>query len=171
MQMPSPPQEKVRESVAAAHPPGERALNWIAGYNLAKGTLFFLIALSVLGFLHKDVDAIVGNWISWLGVSLENEHVVALLARLDLVTDKQLKALSGVTCLFGGVFFTEGIGLFFKQRWAEYLTVIVTASFIPIEIFESFKHFGPIKIVLLIVNVAIVWILVRLLVSQSPHRV
>src|SRR6266568_4733509 len=95
MQMPSPSQENVTENVVATHVPGDRALNWIAGYNLAKGALFLIIALSFLGFLHKDVDAIVGNWISWLGVSLENEHVAALLARLDLVTDKQLWVASG----------------------------------------------------------------------------
>jgi uncharacterized membrane protein (DUF2068 family) len=172
MQLPSPPQETeiIPEDPVVAHVPGDRALNWIAGYNLAKGTLFVIVALSFLGFLHKDVDAIVGNWISWLGVSLENEHVVALLSRLDLVTDKQLKTLSGVTFLFGGVFVIEGVGLFFKQRWAEFLTVVVTASFIPVEIIESFKHFGPVKLVLLVVNVVIVWVLVRLLISQSHFR-
>lgn len=170
MQMPSPPQEKVNENVVVEHLPGDRALNWIAGYNLAKGLLFLVVALSLLGLLDKDIDGMVGKWIGSLGISLENEHVVALLARLDLVTDRQLKVLSGVTSLFGGVFVTEGIGLFFKQRWAEFLTVVVTASFIPIEIFESFKHFGPLKLVLLAVNVAIVWILVRLLVSQSKHH-
>ena len=136
---------------------------WIAGYNLGKGLLLFTIALGLLGFLHTDVDAIVGHWISALGISLENEHVAVLLARLDVVTDNQLRLLSGVTFLFAGVFVTEGIGLFFKQRWAEYLTIIVTASFIPVELFESIKHFGPAKFVLLIVNTAIVccllWIL------------
>ncbi|MEA3209264.1 MAG: hypothetical protein QOE70_2321 [Chthoniobacter sp.] len=151
--------------------PGDQALWWIAGYNLGKGLLLLTLALSFLGFLHKDVDTIVGHWISWLGISLENEHVVILLARLDLVTDKQLKVLSGVTFLLGGVFVTEGIGLFFKQRWAEYLTVVVTASFIPVEIFESLRHWGPAKFILLVVNVVIVWLLVRILREGSKPMV
>jgi uncharacterized membrane protein (DUF2068 family) len=142
---------------------GDRALRWIAGYNLGKGVLFLTLALGFLGFLHKDVDQIVGHWISSLGLSLENEHVAALLARLDVVTDKELKVLSGGTFVLAGVFVTEGIGLFLKQRWAEFLTVVVTASFIPVEIFEAFKHVGPAKLLLLAVNVAIVWFLVRML--------
>ena len=146
---------------------GDRPLKWIASYNLGKGLLFLTLALGFLGFLHKDVDTIVGNWLSSLGVSLENEHVAALLMRLDLVTDKQLKVLSGITFLFGGVFVTEGIGLFFKQRWAEFLTVVVTASFIPVEVFESFKHFGPAKMILLAVNVVILWFLVRILKENA----
>ena len=141
---------------------------WIAGYNLVKGLLLLTLALGFLGFLHKDVDTIVGNWLSSLGVSLENGHVVALLARLDLVTDNQLRVLSSITFLFAGVFITEGVGLFFKQRWAEYLTIVVTASFIPVELFESFKHFGPAKFILLIVNVAIVCCLVWIL-KKNPR--
>ena len=154
----------------APHHSGDRPLKWIASYNLGKGLLFLTLALGFLGFLHKDVDTIVGHWLSALGVSLENEHVIALLARLDLVTDKQLEVLSGITFLFGAVFVTEGIGLFCKQRWAEYLTVIVTATFIPVELFESFRHFGPAKLILLTVNVLIVWFLVRLLKESAPKK-
>jgi uncharacterized membrane protein (DUF2068 family) len=157
------PLQPTARSVTKRPHSGDRPLMWIAGYNLGKGLLLFTVALGVLGFLHKDVDMLVGTWLSSRGVSLENVHVVALLARLDLVTDNQLRVLSSVTFVFAGVFITQGIGLFFKQRWAEYLTLIVAASFVPVEIFESFKHFGPAKLILLIVNMVIVWFLVRIL--------
>ena len=147
---------------------------WIAGYNLTKGIVFLILALGVLGFLHKDVDQIIGRWISSLGVSLENVHVAALLARLDLVTDHQLRVLSGITFLFSGLFIMEGVGLFFRKRWAEYLTIVVTASFIPVELFESIKNFGPAKFILLIMNVVIVgcllWILKKNPKSTKPNR-
>ena len=143
---------------------------WIASYNLGKGLLLFTIALGLLGFLHKDVDTIVGHWISALGISLENEHVAALLARLDLVTDHQLRVLSGITFLFAGLFITEGVGLFFKQRWAEYLTIIVTASFIPVELYENVRHFGPAKFILLIVNTVIVCSLLWILKKNAKAK-
>jgi uncharacterized membrane protein (DUF2068 family) len=156
MQTPTGTEQKI-------HHPGDRTLMWIASYNLGKGLLFLIISLSLLGFLHKDVDAIVGHWLVNLGFDLENQHVAKLLARLDLVTDHQIRLVIGVTSLFSVVFITEGVGLFLRQRWAEYLTVVFTASFIPVEIYEIFRHVGPIKIVLLIVNVVIVssllWIL------------
>ena len=158
----SPASTTIPEASKTVHP-GDRALRWIAGYNLAKGIVFMILALGFLGFLHKDVDQIVGQWLISFGISLENVHVAALLARLDLVTDRQLEVLSSITFLLAGVFVTEGVGLCFRQRWAEYLTVIVTASFIPVELFESIKRFGPAKFILLVVNVAIVgcllWIL------------
>jgi len=99
---------------------GERALAWIAGYNVAKGMLFLAIGLGALKFLHKDVDEIVGRWIAAAGISLEHAWVVVLLKRLDVITDGELWAVSGVAFLLAAVFFTEGIGLFYRRRWAEY---------------------------------------------------
>jgi uncharacterized membrane protein (DUF2068 family) len=50
----------------------------------------------------------------------------------------------------------EAIGLWYQKRWAEYLTFIVTTSFIPIEIYELIHKFTPFKVFALIVNTAIV---------------
>ena len=41
--------------------------------------------------------------------------------------------------LLFGDFFDEGVSLLLRKRWAEYFTVIVTASFIPLEIYELVK--------------------------------
>jgi uncharacterized membrane protein (DUF2068 family) len=159
--------QSVAESATKIHHPGDRPLMWIAAYNLGKGLLLFTITLALLGLLHKDVDTIVGQWMSALGVNLENEHVASLLDKLDKVHDHQLKVFSGFTGLFSLVFLVEGVGLFFKQRWAEYLTIIVTASFIPVEIFETVKHFGMAKCILLTVNIVIVACLIWIL-KKNP---
>ena len=50
----------------------------------------------------------------------------------------------------------EAVGLWYQQRWAEYLTFIVTTSFIPLEVYELIHKFTAFKIFALVVNVAIV---------------
>jgi uncharacterized membrane protein (DUF2068 family) len=162
--------QAVAETATKTHHPGDRTLMWIAAYNFGKGLLLLTIALGLLGFLHKDVDTIVGHWISALGVSLENEHVAALLKRLDVVTDNQLKFFSGITFVFAAVFVVEGVGLFYRKRWAEYLTVVVTSSFVPFELFETIKRFGTPKFVLLTVNVVIVCCLLWILKKNPKHK-
>jgi uncharacterized membrane protein (DUF2068 family) len=137
-----------------------RYLRWIGGFNLLKGIGLVVLAFGLLRFLHKDVDVIVGNWISALRFDIENPHIAALLEKLDLVTDRQLKQLSGVTFVYAGLFLTEGTGLLLRQRWAKYFTVAMTASFVPIELFETLRHFGFLKLALLAANIAIVWFLV-----------
>jgi uncharacterized membrane protein (DUF2068 family) len=50
----------------------------------------------------------------------------------------------------------EAVGLWLQKRWAEYLTLIVTASFLPLEIYELSRKVSPFKISALIINVGIV---------------
>ncbi|EDY17734.1 membrane protein-like protein [Chthoniobacter flavus Ellin428] len=145
----------------------DRYLRVIAIYTVGKGLLLCLLAIGFLGFLHKDVDMIVGNWMSLLGFNMENRHVIAILARLDKVTDKQLRELSGITFAVAGVFLTQGSGLLLRQQWAKYLTVSVTSALIPVEIVELFRHFGWIKVGVLAVNIAIVAFLVVSLVREK----
>ena len=148
-----------------------RWLRWIAGYNLAKGALLLTLGVGLLGLLHKDVDDVVSNWITLLGLDLDNRHVVALLARLDLVTDKQVGQLSKLAFLFAVVFSAEGVGLLLNQRWAKYLTVIVTASFIPIELYETVRQFGFGKLTLLVLNSLIVALLVASLRKELREQI
>ena len=147
----------------------DRYLRVIALYTFGKGLLLCLLAIGFLGFLHKDVDIIVGNWMSLLGFNMENRHVVALLARLDKVTDKQLRELSGITFAVAGVFVTQGSGLLLRQQWAKYLTVGVTSALIPVELIELVRHFGWIKVGVLVVNITIVSFLIASLQREKKR--
>jgi uncharacterized membrane protein (DUF2068 family) len=50
----------------------------------------------------------------------------------------------------------EAIGLWWQKRWAEYLTLIATALFIPLEVYEIVHKLSPLKIIALVVNIAVV---------------
>lgn len=49
----------------------------------------------------------------------------------------------------------EAVGLWHEKRWAEYLTVVATAGFLPIEIHELEKRVTAFRIGALVVNIAI----------------
>jgi uncharacterized membrane protein (DUF2068 family) len=74
--------------------------------------------------------------------------------------------------VYAALFLTEGIGLWFLKRWAEWFTVIITGSLVPLECYEIFRRPMPIKILLLIINIAIVGYLLYRIVKnpQAPHR-
>jgi uncharacterized membrane protein (DUF2068 family) len=50
----------------------------------------------------------------------------------------------------------EAVGLWWQKRWAEYLTLVATALFIPLEVYEIAHKLSPLKIIALIVNIAVV---------------
>jgi hypothetical protein len=58
--------------------------------------------------------------------------------------------------------------LLLRKRWAEYVTLAVTASFIPLELYEILRHPDAIRVAIGLVNVTIVWYLARGLARRMP---
>jgi uncharacterized membrane protein (DUF2068 family) len=50
----------------------------------------------------------------------------------------------------------EAVGLWYGRRWAEYLTFLVTASLLPLEIYELTERLSPLKVITLLINIAVV---------------
>jgi uncharacterized membrane protein (DUF2068 family) len=55
---------------------------------------------------------------------------------------------------------TEGAGLALRRRWAEYFTIIITASFLPLEIYELVHRVTGVKVVVMAINLAILVFLI-----------
>jgi uncharacterized membrane protein (DUF2068 family) len=135
---------------------GNRGIVVIAAFKLLSGVSLLALALGLHHFLHRDLRHMVVNWINLIRVDPENRYIAAFLAKLGLVDDRHLKELVGLVAIYAVLHLVEGTGLMLRKRWAEYLTVIATASFIPLEAYEIFRHCTPSRIALLIANLAIV---------------
>ena len=129
-------------------------------FKLLKGISLLAVGVGALRFLHRDLAHSIEHWVNVLGVDPDNRHVHALLSRAFRVTPHQLKALSAGTFIYAALFLTEGTGLVMRRRWAEYLTIITTGGLVPLEVYEIAHHVTPIKIGVLILNIAIVAYLV-----------
>lgn len=138
-----------------------RGLLVIAAFKLLKGISLLGVGIGALKLLHKDVAAIAEHWINAFRVDPHNHYVDWLLTKLAIVDDRRLKELSIGTFIYSAIFLTEGTGLAFRKRWAEYFTIITTASFLPLEIYEVVKHVTIAKSVALLINIAVVVYLVR----------
>jgi uncharacterized membrane protein (DUF2068 family) len=78
------------------------------------------------------------------------------LDNLFTTSSRHLYQLAAVLIAYGVVEGIEAVGLWYRQRWAEYLTFIVTASLLPFEIYEIAHRSTPFKIAALIINVVVV---------------
>jgi uncharacterized membrane protein (DUF2068 family) len=132
--------------------------------------MFMVLALGLLHFLHRDVQQYAEEIISKFRFDPDNRHIAGLLAKLGLVDDHRLEELSGLTFFYASLFLTEGIGLLRQKRWAEYLTVVATASLIPLEIFEVFKHVTWIRVLLFAGNLAILAYLLVLIRKEKQKE-
>jgi uncharacterized membrane protein (DUF2068 family) len=128
-------------------------------FKLVKGVSLLIIAFGLLRLLHRDVAEVTQHWIELLRVDPENRFIHRALIKVFNVTPKQLKELSAGTFLYAAIFLTEGCGLLARKHWAEYMTLISTGLFIPLEIYEIHRHFTMVKLGVTLVNVLIVWYL------------
>ncbi|MGB8457214.1 MAG: DUF2127 domain-containing protein [Candidatus Acidiferrum sp.] len=133
----------------------------IAAFKLLKGVVLLAVGVGALRLLHKDVAGLTDHWINAFRVDPHNRYIHWLLAKLPMVDDRKLKELSVGTFIYSAIFLTEGTGLAFQKRWAEYFTIITTASFLPLEVYEIIRHATAAKGVALLINIAVVVYLVR----------
>ena len=147
-----------------------RWLQVIAVFKLLKSGLLVLLALGAFHLLHKDLADELEHWAKAARIDPENRYLASLLAKTNLVDDRKLEELGGLTLVYAALFLTEGVGLWLRQRWAEYLTTIATASFIPLELYELSKHPTVAKGVLIAANFAIlIYLIVNLSRNSKPR--
>jgi uncharacterized membrane protein (DUF2068 family) len=141
-------------------PRGGKTVLAIALFKFAKGAVLLAVAFGAMSLFHKDVASHVELWLNQLRIDPDNRYIGALLSKLQLVHTKELKELSILGAGYAGLFLTEGTGLLFRRRWAEWLTIVSTSLFMPLEIFELTREFTVLRLLLLLVNAAVVLFLV-----------
>ena len=128
-------------------------LRVIGALKIAKALV--LIAAGI-GMLSVGAHTFAGQ----LQTDVGNHYVTEAFAKLSRVSPKKLHHL-GIGCfVYAGLFANEGIGLWMRKVWAEYVTIIITGSFIPLEVYEMVEHRSVVKGVVIALNVAIVVYLV-----------
>lgn len=134
-------------------------LTLIGSFKLVKAVALATIATAI-ALRGPGIGASVRTLVEGLKIDPGNHHVNALIERVSGVPARTLHEIAFGTFLYAAIFATEGVGLLLRRRWAEYLTVVITASFLPFEAYEMIEKFTVVRLGALVVNAAIVAYLV-----------
>jgi uncharacterized membrane protein (DUF2068 family) len=140
----------------------------IAAFKLLQATLLIAVGVGALKLLHQDAADALDRWAAMLGFDPGNRYVDGALRKVANLTPDKIKGLGVGSLVYAGLFLIEGIGLWMVRRWAEWFTVILTSSLVPVEIYEILRHPSPVKILVLIINVAVVGYLVYRIRDPRP---
>lgn len=154
-------------------PPYRRHNAWliaIAAFKLAQASLFAVIAMGALGLLHKDVGDLLSQLADYLRFNPESRFVYFVLDKASLIDDRLLWRIGEVGFVYAGLDLLEGIGLYLEKAWAEYLTLLITASFLPWEMFEVFRRLTAIRVGLLVVNALVFFYLFKLVMLRGKQK-
>ena len=138
----------------------------IAILKLVKGLLLFLIGVGALSLMRKDTTDVVTHWAHVFQVDMHSKFIQRWLLRLGLMRHRDLAV---VAFFYSGLMFTEGIGLLMEKTWAKYMTAIITATFIPLELYEMIRRVTYIRVCVLVLNVIVVaYLVMRLCQRKQP---
>lgn len=136
-------------------------LRTIAAFKFFKAALLIATGIGALRLVHKDVFGYAANLVGKYHLNPGNHFVAQVLARTANVTPRRLHELGIVAFLYAALFLAEGIGLWSLKRWGEWLTIVITGSLLPFEVYELWHRPTLPKTAVLAINMAIVWYLVR----------
>jgi uncharacterized membrane protein (DUF2068 family) len=141
----------------------------IAAFKLAQALLFVAIGVGALRLLHKDVGDVLARLADHLRFNPESRFVNFILEKAALLDDRLLRRIGAVVFVYAALDLIEGVGLYLERTWAEYLTLAITGSFLPWEIFEVIRRVTVTRVSLLTVNAMVFFYLLKLIVERGKR--
>jgi uncharacterized membrane protein (DUF2068 family) len=161
----------VAPAARTAAPPSHRAgLRVIAIYEVIKTVCLVLVAIAAFHLDRQQNFEQLVHWLEHLPLTGSNALRWRLVGALQEFGPSRFVAVGLVALGYAVLFGIEGVGLLMGKYWAEWFTVIATASLIPIELYETLLRFGWLKLAALVGNVAIVVYLVRVALQTRELR-
>ena len=127
-----------------------------------KGLVVLLAGFGVLSLVHRDAWDVAESFLEWLHISPETHYAQVFLNLADQVTDAKLWAVALGALAYSTLRFMEAYGLWRERAWAEWLALISGAIYLPFEIYELARRPDWIRLVILVVNLAVVLYMVYL---------
>jgi uncharacterized membrane protein (DUF2068 family) len=137
-----------------------RPLRLIALFKLLKALLLVIVGVSGLRLIYTDITGLATEWVLRLGLDPGSRQVGRFLVKAAALTPSRLRELGVGSLVYAALFLTEGLGLWRLKRWAEWLTVLITSSLVPVEAYEIYQHPTVVRVLLVLVNLGVVAYLV-----------
>lgn len=162
-----------KDAPAVPHGPAVRNL-WLiralAIERFVKGAALLIGAFTVWRFLEaqNSFEKLLHDELVFLapateriGWTIEDSTIWHWATSAATADPGTLKLVALALVAYAAVQWAESIGLWLDRRWGEYLAVIATSAFLPLEVFELTEKITWLRVVMLLVNMAAVVWLVR----------
>jgi uncharacterized membrane protein (DUF2068 family) len=140
-------------------------LRLLALERLLKGLLVLMAAYGVFRFraghdaiqraFHEDLPLLqpLADKIGW---NIEDSSIVHTIRTVVEAQPNTLRWLAIGLITYGLLQWAEGVGLWLLKRWGEYLAVVATSLFLPIEVYELTEKITVTRVGALVINIAAV---------------
>jgi uncharacterized membrane protein (DUF2068 family) len=144
------------------------ALVAIGVFKLVKCVSLFALGVALVHWRGQDLGVAASLWLNdlWVGRSFVDK-IVLKLSSLD---GRTIDEIAVGSFMYAVLLLVEGIGLCRRKRWAEFLTVGITASLLPFELYELTRRLTLTRAIIMAANLGILWyLIVQLSNDRTQH--
>lgn len=131
----------------------ERFLRAALLISLAYGLWRFEASRSSLQQSFEAYLPALGALAQQIGVDLADSGPVRLLREGFVANQSTLTELTLGVLAYAALQLAEGVGLALMRRWGEYLAVVGTSAFLPVEIYELTERVTVLRLLALLINI------------------
>jgi uncharacterized membrane protein (DUF2068 family) len=143
-------------------------LRFLALERAVRGVFIVLVAWAVWRFsnsqdsVHRLFDenlTVLRPVADHFHYDIDHSPIVDTIRKTFEYKHSTLVAAAAALLVYALIELVEAVGLWMGKRWAEYLTVVATAAFLPLEGYELAHEVSWLKITTLVINIlAVLWI-------------
>lgn len=135
----------------------DNILKLIIFQKITTGILQLIISYGFYSIKDTGLTAATEKITYLLEVSMDNYYVSMFVDKTGDISSNTLIILSVVFFIFGATGFVEAYGLHRREKWAEWLVVCFTGSFIPFELYEFIVRPSLWLFIMLVITCMIVY--------------
>jgi uncharacterized membrane protein (DUF2068 family) len=135
---------------------GGRLIWLIALERSLRGLLLVAAGIYLLAKAGSNFGDIADHLARRLELDPQRPFIRHLVARLGRLGRHEVTLFAAAAIGYGLLELVEGAGLFYRKRWAEWLTVVATSLLVPLELYELVRHPSWLKAAGIAVNIVIV---------------
>lgn len=136
-------------------------LPWIVAFKAFKTLTLTTLGVTLLTARHSDPVEVLMRIALTIHLPLTSRVFERALHFAANLTVRRETALALTAFGYAALMGTEGVGLYLRKSWSRWFTIGATSSLIPIELYEIVRELHPLRVLILVANVAIVVYLVR----------
>ncbi|MGP0099763.1 MAG: DUF2127 domain-containing protein [Terriglobales bacterium] len=148
-----------------------RGVRMVATFEFLKGIIVLMAGLGVFSMRHKDIWGVAESFLEFFHVNPYRHYVGVFIDLVSRLSDVRLWKIALVASIYVILRFIEAYGLWYIRPWAEWMAIASGSIYIPFEVADMLRRPDGIRLLIIVVNVAIVlyMLLLRLEAAKKRH--
>ncbi len=141
-------------------------LRTVAVFEAAKGVLALAASCGLLSLRHTDLHAATDAFLLHHGIDPERHYTRLFIESVARATNHHAGQIAALGFAYALIRLLEGYGLWQGKHWAEWMAVISTGIYLPVELWHFAHRPTLLNAGIILLNLALITYVGQLLVQQ-----